>query len=72
MFKTKLLTYLLLVFSLNSIFAQFTDVINSNRPGKSMAAFSVGKTIIQAEMGVNYNKESDDNAEYEGKIWTSD
>ena len=72
MFKTKLLTYLLLVFSLNSIFAQFTDVINSNRPGKSMAAFSVGKTIIQAEMGVNYSKETDENADYEGKIWSSD
>ena len=31
--------------------AQFTDVINSNRPGESMAAFSVGKTVIQAELG---------------------
>lgn len=32
--------------------AQFTDVINSNRPGESMAAFSVGKTIFQAEVGI--------------------
>ncbi len=32
--------------------AQFTDVINSNRPGESMGAFSVGKTVIQAETGL--------------------
>lgn len=31
--------------------AQFTDVINSNRPGESMSAFSVGKTVIQTELG---------------------
>lgn len=38
-------------------FAQFTDEINSNRPGRSMMAFSVGKTIIQAESGINYVSE---------------
>ena len=32
-------------------YAQFTDVINSNRPGESMSAFSVGKTVFQAELG---------------------
>ena len=72
MFNKKLLTFLLFVFSISSNFAQFTDVINSNRPGKSMSAFSVGKTIIQAEMGVNYNKETDENADYDGEIWSSD
>ncbi len=40
----------LLLFSTLS-FGQFTDEINSNRPGESMSAFSVGKTIIQAEVG---------------------
>ena len=39
-------------------YAQFTDVINSNRPGESMAAFSVGKTVIQAELGFyGFNEE---------------
>ena len=33
-------------------YAQYTDIINSNRPGKSMSAFSVGKTVIQAEAGL--------------------
>ncbi|HEX8561392.1 MAG TPA: transporter [Flavobacterium sp.] len=41
----------LLLFATNPIFAQFTDVINSNRPGQSMSAFSVGLTVIQAELG---------------------
>jgi hypothetical protein len=38
-------------------FAQHTDVINSNRPGESMSAFAVGKTVIQLESGVNVLKE---------------
>jgi len=44
--------------------AQFTDVINSNRPGESMAAFSVGKTVIQAETGVYYIKEKHETLDY--------
>ena len=32
--------------------AQYTDVINSNRPGKSQSAFSVGKNIFQVESGL--------------------
>ena len=35
-------------------YAQYTDIINSNRPGKSMSAFSVGKTVIQAEPGIEH------------------
>lgn len=35
-------------------FAQFTDEINSNRPGKSMMAFSVGKSVFQTESGLYY------------------
>ncbi|MGC4040187.1 MAG: transporter [Flavobacterium sp.] len=33
-------------------YAQYTDIINSNRPGESMSAFSVGKSVIQAEGGL--------------------
>lgn len=33
-------------------YSQYTDQINSNRPGKSMSAYAVGKTIIQAEAGI--------------------
>lgn len=32
--------------------AQYTDIINSNRPGKSQSAFSVGKNVFQVESGL--------------------
>lgn len=46
-------------------YAQYTDIINSNRPGKSMSAFSVGKTVIQAEAGLYAIREKHDLARYE-------
>jgi hypothetical protein len=33
-------------------FAQHTDQINSNRPGATMSAFAVGKSVIQVETGI--------------------
>lgn len=39
------------------IFAQYTDLINPNRPGQSQGAFSVGKNVYQLEMGLGYGKE---------------
>jgi hypothetical protein len=44
--------------------AQFTDEINSNRPGRSMMAFSVGKSIFQAETGINYVSEDHKTHDY--------
>ena len=52
--KIALCCTLILVFKAQ---AQFTDQINSNRPGKSMMAFAVGKSIVQTETGINYFKE---------------
>ena len=51
MFKihSPLLWALLLIPLLN--FAQYTDQINSNRPGETMSAFAVGKSVIQLETG---------------------
>ena len=46
-------------------YAQYTDIINSNRPGKSMSAFSVGKTVIQAEVGLYGIREDYDLSRYE-------
>ena len=51
MFNIKPLLLLSLLCIPTVHYSQFTDVINSNRPGESMAAFSVGKTVIQAELG---------------------
>lgn len=61
--KTKLKMKLKIVLLVVSLFcikksnAQHTDVINSNRPGESMSAFAVGKTVIQVESGLNYLSE---------------
>ena len=33
------------------VHAQYTDVINSNRPGASQTAFSVGINVLQFEVG---------------------
>ncbi|MGC6430698.1 MAG: transporter [Jejuia sp.] len=44
------LTVVLLTFNL-ALQAQYTDVINSNRPGLSRSAFSVGTNVLQLEIG---------------------
>lgn len=46
--STFILAFILI--SINS-FAQYTDVINSNRPGVSRSAFSVGTNVVQFEVG---------------------
>lgn len=58
---------ILFLFTINSLFAQFTDEINSNRPGKSMMAFSVGKKILQAETGLTYISEDHSRLNYTAK-----
>ncbi|RNC90186.1 MAG: transporter [Allomuricauda sp.] len=37
--------------------AQYTDVINSNRPGLSVSAYAVGKNVVQAEFGALYEQQ---------------
>ena len=46
------LSILLIILGASSAKAQYTDQINSNRPGSSIGAFSVGKNVIQAEAGL--------------------
>jgi hypothetical protein len=60
---SKLIAFLFLL-SYQVQFAQFTDEINSNRPGRSMMAFSVGKSVIQAETGLYYNTEDHNSLNY--------
>lgn len=61
--KLLLLTALLLVPAIH--YAQHTDEINSNRPGESMSAFSVGKSVIQIETGIFGLKEEHNLLKYE-------
>ena len=53
-------------------FAQYTDVINSNRPGSSMSAYSVGKKVIQIESGMNLINEKHDVLEYSANGYSLD
>lgn len=58
MFKIKTLV-LVTIFSIPNIhFGQHTDQINSNRPGETMSAFSVGKSVFQVETGFYGIKEN--------------
>lgn len=60
-------TYSTLLFLLASLslFAQYTDVINSNRPGASRSAYSVGTNVIQFEAGPYILKEKHSPLNYE-------
>lgn len=53
-------------------FAQHTDIINSNRPGETMSAFSVGKSVIQAEIGFYGITEKHDTQNYEAAGFGTD
>lgn len=48
---------LIIAFTTNQAFCQYTDVINSNRPGVSRSAFSVGTNVAQFEVGPYIIKE---------------
>lgn len=42
----------------SSVFAQYTETINSNRPGESQGAFSVGNNVLQLESGFDFGNDS--------------
>ncbi len=48
---------ILICFISTQVFSQYTDVINSNRPGVSRSAYSVGKNVVQFEVGPYFIKE---------------
>ncbi len=42
---------------LSHVSAQYTDMLNANRPGGSQGAFAVGTDVIQIETGINLGNE---------------
>lgn len=48
---------LLLVFSISGI-SQYTETINSNRPGISYGAFGVGNQVFQLETGISFGNDT--------------
>ena len=52
--KNKL--FVIILFCSSCLFSQYTETINSNRPGTSHGAFSVGRDVLQFEVGLkNYS-----------------
>ena len=49
-----ILYILISIFFLFTSYGQYTDQINSNRPGASIGAFSVGKNVVQFEGGTEF------------------
>jgi len=47
------------------VYSQYTDVINSNRPGVSRSAFAVGTNVVQFELGPYILKEKHTPLNYE-------
>lgn len=48
--------FVFLMFS-SILHAQYTETINSNRPGASFGSYSVGTNVIQAEVGVGFGND---------------
>lgn len=55
-----------------SVMAQYTETINSNRPGQSQGAFSVGTGVLQAESLLFFGDETHDLLFTETKNWGLD
>ena len=60
------------ILKFNFGYSQFTEIINSNRPGSSSGAFSVGKNILQLENGFYYTNEEHQLLNYKVKGFGAD
>ena len=64
----KVVIIIFLFLSFNSVFSQYTKIINSKRPGFSESPYGVGTKVFQAELGGFYNN----NNNYKGTFLTKD
>ncbi|WP_244270314.1 transporter [Christiangramia echinicola] len=55
-----------------SLHAQYTETINSNRPGQSQGAFAVGTNVIQLESGLYFGDEEHTGLGTETDLWGVD
>lgn len=53
-------------------FSQYTEVINSNRPGLSVSAYAIGKNVLQAEFGLSYEQRDHTSLSTESNIIGTD
>lgn len=52
--------------------AQYTDIINSNRPGRAVSAYAVGKNVVQSEVGLLYERQDDASLNMDSNILGAD
>ncbi len=52
--------------------SQYTDVINSNRPGLSVSAYAVGRNVIQLEAGLRYEQSDHSLLNTQANLWGTD
>ena len=52
--------------------SQYTDVINSNRPGLSVSAYAIGKNVLQLETGLFYEQQDHGLLNTQSNIWGTD
>lgn len=49
--------FLFIFLTISPVFAQYTEMLNANRPGASQGAFAVGTNVLQVETGFGMGKE---------------
>ena len=71
--QSKLIYLLLLILiPFSQLSAQYTEMINTNRPGVSQGAFSVGNQVLQVETGISFGKEKHELLETEANAFAFD
>lgn len=65
----RILFELVLLIAPLSTMAQYTDVINSNRPGLSVSAYAVGRNVVQLEMGLFYEQSDHEVLNTQSNLW---
>ena len=70
----KIKHFALLIFLTTPILgiSQYTDVINSNRPGLSVSAYAIGKNVLQLETGLFYQQQDHSLLNTQSNIWGTD
>src|SRR5690606_21423729 len=64
--------FFLCFFALSNVSAQYTELLNANRPGGSQGAFAVGTDVVQFETGFSYGKEKHKLLNTETSAWAID
>lgn len=52
--------------------AQYTDVINSNRPGRAVGAYAIGTNVVQVEAGLFYEQRDHADLQYDANLFGMD